>query len=89
MIELDQVVARALLAGEALQRTNPQPRDPVRRRNDAHLRMCADPVGNHCAAIRNQQPFPVGIGLGEQRLESVVNERRTMGRSEYAESHMP
>jgi hypothetical protein len=64
MIEFDQIFTDALFAGKALQRSDPQAGNPIRRGEDANARVRADPVGNGCPTVRDEHPFPVGMGLG-------------------------
>jgi hypothetical protein len=87
VIEFDEIIAGAVLAGEALQRAHTEARDPIGRGNDPYLRVAANPVGNRRGAVGDQHPFPVAVLLSQQRLEGLDDEIGAMGRCEDAESH--
>ena len=75
MIELEQDLSGGSLAAEGLQRTNPL-RSTV---NYEGLDSWIAELHRHCAVVVGNDPLPIGIGLGQQALVDLEEERWTLG----------
>jgi hypothetical protein len=62
VIQLDQELARATVAGEPLQMTDPAGTGRV----DRDVRVGADLIGDGAVAVGDEDPFVVVAGLGQQ-----------------------